>query len=289
MSKRLDILEQSLEKKSALLDDRISDLFNAVRSTNGQPLNDKKCGSKVFKQWEKLDKAVASAKAKIKKAETAIEREKARIRRVENCPAPAFIQKFIDLGEVVQWRKFPNRFFITGVKGGRIVWDEVPQRLTCSHLSEVPEDQRERFKTVYEALQQEMLATVPLKKVFPKSGPESLRIQAKALALNALDKFKPNFCSYSSIEYLQKGYVKYVYNLMRDLFQEKESDRSRRRGLEFGPTRTHYHCYRDLFKSLNLIQYFDNGEFGFNEKGIELNTYVMSQIENLQSQWRISA
>ena len=45
MTKRLDILKASLEKKEAAMDAKISEHFATVKEANGQPLNDKRNGA----------------------------------------------------------------------------------------------------------------------------------------------------------------------------------------------------------------------------------------------------
>lgn len=48
----------------------------------------------------------------------------------------------------MQWRKFPNRFFVKGVEKGRLIWDSKKNKLMYSHLSEIPKDQVHRFKEI---------------------------------------------------------------------------------------------------------------------------------------------
>ena len=42
MSKRLEILKQSLAKKEELFSQKLDDHFSTVKQANGQPLNDKR-------------------------------------------------------------------------------------------------------------------------------------------------------------------------------------------------------------------------------------------------------
>lgn len=44
MSKRLEILKASLERKKERLDALLGNHFDSVKETNGQPLNDKRDG-----------------------------------------------------------------------------------------------------------------------------------------------------------------------------------------------------------------------------------------------------
>ena len=43
---------------------------------------------------------------------------------VGSVSVPSFITDLIDAGEITQWRKYPNRFFVVGVDKARIIWLE---------------------------------------------------------------------------------------------------------------------------------------------------------------------
>lgn len=47
---RLEILQNSLAKKNAVVDAKISNHFATVAQANGQPLNDKRNGAATFKK-----------------------------------------------------------------------------------------------------------------------------------------------------------------------------------------------------------------------------------------------
>ena len=121
MSARLELLQRSLERKQAAFDARLSAHFDAVRATNGQPLNDKRNGAATLRQWERHNDALRAAQASIEVTQAAIEREAATIERVAAVELPAAIQSRIDAGELSQWRKHPTTFFVTGVEKARIV------------------------------------------------------------------------------------------------------------------------------------------------------------------------
>ena len=83
------------------------------------------------------------------KTRQAIEREKIKIANVENAKTPEFLQKMVDSGELNQWRKFPNRFFVKGVDKGRIVWNEKTGIVTHDYLSDVPKEHFPAFRDAF--------------------------------------------------------------------------------------------------------------------------------------------
>lgn len=121
MSARMDVLQRSLERKQAAFDARLSAHFDAVRATNGQPLNDKRNGASTLKKWERQNDALRSDQESIEVTRSAIEREVATIERIAAVALPEAIQSRIDAGQLSQWRKHPTTFFVTGVDKARIV------------------------------------------------------------------------------------------------------------------------------------------------------------------------
>ena len=154
MSKRLEILKESLQKKEGLLNARLSDHFASVKLTNGQPLNDKRNGAATLGKWERQNAAIRRVQEGVEKTQAAIEREESAIARANGLSLPGFIQQAIEAGELTQWRKHPNRFFVSGVDKGRIVWDAEKQVLMHSHLSDVPKDQYPKFRDTFNKLRQ---------------------------------------------------------------------------------------------------------------------------------------
>lgn len=149
MTKRLEILKNSLAKKIAIRDAKINHHFETVRLANGQPLNDKRNGRRTLNLWERQNESIRKANAEIEKTERAIEAEESKIARVENTEIPKFIIDFVDKGVLTQWRKFPNRFFVKGVEKGRIVLIDGGQ-IGYAYYNDIPTaEQKELFKKVY--------------------------------------------------------------------------------------------------------------------------------------------
>jgi len=158
-TKRLQILQESLRRKEEDFDNRLSVHFDTVKKANGQPLNDKRNGSRTLALWERQNDALRSLDQGIEKTKAAIEREQAKIGRAsavtQELPQP--IIKLIEDGTLTQWRKYPNRFFVKGVEKGRIIWNLKKNTLLVSHYREIPDrEQFERFKCVFNALKSEV-------------------------------------------------------------------------------------------------------------------------------------
>ena len=156
MSKRLEILKKSLEKKEKTFSDKLQNHFDTVKQANGQPLNDKRNGQATLNKWERQNSALRNLKQSIEKSKEAIEREEF---KVESCEAvksrlPAELLTLIDEGKITQWRKFPNRFFVVGVERARLVWDEEKKIVIHQYVSEIPKGvgQFEIFRDVFNHL-----------------------------------------------------------------------------------------------------------------------------------------
>ncbi|MDO4641708.1 MAG: zincin-like metallopeptidase domain-containing protein [Neisseria sp.] len=149
-SKRLAILQRSLEKKQAEFDRRLQDHFDDARSTNGQPLNDKRNGQDTLRRWDRQNDGLRSLQESITKTEAAIQREQAALDRVAGTELPACLKPLLESGELIQWRKYPNRFFVSGVDKARIVWHADTQEFGYAHIQGMPQEQRARFKEVYD-------------------------------------------------------------------------------------------------------------------------------------------
>lgn len=161
MSTRIEVLEASLAKKQAKLNELIEAHFSDVKSANGQPLNDKRCGRSTMGRWQKQDAAIARMFEEIAKTENAIgyERDKQRVadNTLANIPAP--IVKLVESGTLKQWRKYPHIFFVDGVDKARILWDFKKKQLMNSYLHTVKDrDQFEKFKAVFNGLLEELKA-----------------------------------------------------------------------------------------------------------------------------------
>lgn len=158
MSARLELLQRSLERKQAAFDARLSAHFDAVRATNGQPLNDKRNGAATLRQWERHNDALRAAQASIEVTQAAIEREAATIERIAAVALPEAIQSRIDAGELSQWRKHPNTFFVTGVGKARIVLRPDGQVAHRYARCITDPEQRRVFARVYNAIHAETTA-----------------------------------------------------------------------------------------------------------------------------------
>ena len=148
-SRRMEILQQSLAKKQAAFDQRLQNHFDDVRSANGQPLNDKRNGQATLNRWERQNDGLRTADKEIEKTQRAIEHEQAAIDRVNNADIPEFLKPMIESGEITQWRKFPNRFFVSGVEKARIIWDKDKQQFGYAYLQGVKGEQFTKFRDTY--------------------------------------------------------------------------------------------------------------------------------------------
>lgn len=149
MTKKLEILKNSLEKKQLRENALFEKHFASVKSANGQPLNDKRNGEKIMQAWEKQSDAIRNTQKEIVKTEKAIEKEEAKIERCENVNStlPNAILERIESGVLTQWRKHPNRFFVVGVEKARLIYEN--GKLKFSHKQEIPTpEQTAKFEAV---------------------------------------------------------------------------------------------------------------------------------------------
>lgn len=148
-SKRMEVLQRSLEKKQAKFDRQLQNHVDDVRGANGQPLNDKRNGRATLNRWEKQNDALRTTEKEIEKTQRAIEREQAAIDRVNNADIPDFLKPMIESGEISQWRKYPNRFFVNGVDKARIIWHADKQEFGYAYINGLPEEQFIKFRDTY--------------------------------------------------------------------------------------------------------------------------------------------
>jgi hypothetical protein len=136
MTKRLEILKKSLEKKEVVLDQRFDNHFSDVKRGNGQPMNDKRNGRATLNRWEKQEDAIRNQLKEIEKTKKAIKFEEGKILDCESVlkKLPQPIIEALEAGEITQWRKFPNRFFVKDGGRGRIIWQD--NKLLCSYVPE---------------------------------------------------------------------------------------------------------------------------------------------------------
>lgn len=156
MSKKLEILKNSLLKKEAELSKKISLHIEDVRRANGQPLNDKRNGHVTLNRWERQNDSIRALKGSIQKTKRAIEFEEGQINGValqNEKYTPKEILELIEKGELIQWRKHPHTFFVSGVDKARIWWDEKRKAVAhkYAHLI-INVEQRKKFVQIYNSL-----------------------------------------------------------------------------------------------------------------------------------------
>ncbi len=155
MSKKLEILKQSLAKKEQQLNAKFDTHFATVKQANGQPLNDKRNGQATLNKWERQNESIRTMQKSIETTKQAIEIEECKIKGVEhaNTFIPAEIQKLVESGELIQWRKYPYTFFVAGVDKARIVWDKKRKVVAHKFVSEITiQEQRTKFVIIYNSL-----------------------------------------------------------------------------------------------------------------------------------------
>lgn len=155
MSKKLEMLKNSLIKKEQILNEKFDNHFATVKQANGQPLNDKRNGQATLNKWERQSDAIRNQKGSIERTKQAIEFEECKIFDVEhtNTFLPDEILKLVETGELNQWRKHPNTFFVDGVDKARIIWDNKRKVVAHKFVSEITEqEQRTKFVKLYNPL-----------------------------------------------------------------------------------------------------------------------------------------
>lgn len=155
MSKKLEILKQSLAKEEEQLNAKFDQHFATVKQANGQPLNDKRNGQATLNKWERQNEGIRTMQKSIEATKQAIEIEEYKIKGVEhaNTFIPVEIQKLVETGELIQWRKHPHTFFVPGVDKARIVWDEKRKVVAHKFVSAITvQDQRTKFVRIFNPL-----------------------------------------------------------------------------------------------------------------------------------------
>jgi hypothetical protein len=155
MSKKLEILKQSLAKKEQQLNAKFDQHFATVKQANGQPLNDKRNGQATLNKWERQNEGIRTMQKSIEATKQAIEIEEYKIKGVEhaNTFIPVEIQKLVESGDLIQWRKHPHIFFVPGVDKARIVWDEKRKVVAHKFVSAITvQEQRTKFVRIFNPL-----------------------------------------------------------------------------------------------------------------------------------------
>jgi hypothetical protein len=155
MTKKLEILIASLEKKEAMFNQKLDDNIATVKQANGQPLNDKRNGRATLNKWESQNNSLKSLQLEIEKTKRAIENETAKIKNVEHTQniLPSQIIDLISEGTLIQWRKYPNMFFVEGVEIARIIWNAKKKILEHKYFNLVIDiEQRKKFANIFNQL-----------------------------------------------------------------------------------------------------------------------------------------
>ena len=155
MSKKLEVLKNSLIKKERILNEKFDNHFATIKQANGQPLNDKRNGQATLNKWERQSESIRNQKESIEKTKRAIEIEEGKIMDVEqtNNFIPIEILDLVEKGELKQWRKHPNTFFVPNVDKARIVWDNKQKVVAHRYAHLITEqEQRTKFVRLYNGL-----------------------------------------------------------------------------------------------------------------------------------------
>jgi len=155
MSKRLEILKNSLKNKEQQFDDKLQNHIDTIKQANGQPLNDKRNGQATLNKWDRQNESLRNLKDSIQKTKDAIEREEGKITDVQqtNKTIPTEILELVQKGELVQWRKHPNTFFVPNVDKARIVWDNKRKAVAHKYAHLITEqEQWTKFVRLYNGL-----------------------------------------------------------------------------------------------------------------------------------------
>jgi len=159
MSTRLEILKGSLAKKNERLNAMLEKHYASIKEANGQPLNDKRNGQATRKRWERQDEAIRNLQIRINNTLNAIEAEEHKQARIEqvNETIPIEIMQLVQSGELIQWKKHPNIFFVKGVKDARITWDVKRKVVAHSYVNKIQDNaQWVRFAKIYNELHSEL-------------------------------------------------------------------------------------------------------------------------------------
>lgn len=160
MSKKIERLKASLEKKENAFDKKLQQHFSDVAQTNGQPLNDKRNGAATMRRFEQQNDQLRSMNDSIRKIKEAIEWEQHVERGIEMINEdviPGEIIELVEDGVLVQWRKHPTTFFVAGVDRARIVWDVRKKVVAHRYADEITDtEQRKKFVRVYNSLNKDL-------------------------------------------------------------------------------------------------------------------------------------
>jgi len=161
-TKKLKILTASLRKKEAVLDQRYETHFSTVKQANGQPLNDKRNGQSTLNKWDRQRESIRNQKESIERTKKAIEKEEDKIFSSEKAKKniPIVILEMLETGQLTQWRRHPNTFFVKGVDKARIVFDPKKRIIYTRYRASITEQDvwklfASAFNTILKQLQDE--------------------------------------------------------------------------------------------------------------------------------------
>lgn len=155
LEKRLQILKNSLVKKESRLDSLFNKHFDAVKATNGQPLNDKKNGAATMARWERQNDAIRAMQDSIKLTKEAIEKEQYRVNDCDSIlnDLPQCIIELLETGVLTQWKKNPEFFFVDGVNTARIIYRLETKTLAHKYVSQIRDNEQfQKFRDVFNSL-----------------------------------------------------------------------------------------------------------------------------------------
>lgn len=151
-TKRLEVLKSSLIKKQEAFDKALQSHMDDVRSSNGQPMNDKRNGRATMSRWDTQNDRLRKLQAEIEKTKVAIDNEQFKVNRVAttNDTLPQVLLEKVASGELQQWRKHPSFFFVTGIDKARIQYRD--GKLWASYYKELSKDDYAVFVTKFKEL-----------------------------------------------------------------------------------------------------------------------------------------
>lgn len=164
MPSKIEKMKLSLQKKKDLFDRKLSEHYEDARSTNGQPLNDKRNGVATQKRWERQNNTLMNLNASIEKTEVAIDKYECQHSYAEvvlgKMPAP--VKKLVEEKKIVQWIKHPTTFFVAGVKTGRFVWDFKKNFMFARYIHQIEtKEEYAVFRDIYNGLRKALLQSTP--------------------------------------------------------------------------------------------------------------------------------
>jgi hypothetical protein len=267
-SQRQQVLEGSLEKKQKELDRRFDNHFEFAASTNGQPLNDKGAkGQAALNKMDKQNDSIRNQIAEVDKTKNAIDREEYRHESSQTALGgmPDIVKNMVGSGELKQWRKFPDHFFVDGVDKGRIIIKDGAAH--HKYLSDVPKDQygkfRDTFNSINKSLRDEQEAFAinnPAELTAPVQKKASPVVTAKTAAMT---HYKANKSDYEGVD------PKHIPNFVKSFFYSANKNGDQFRAVESINTKD-----AALFEASGLIDKIDeNGKTRLTAKGLSLMSH----------------